>query len=82
MPMRRDASVTLVEEYLRPPDAWSGDVPEVLPDIHQAVIDGYPGEAIPPGCDALLVAVAGDVVAHVLLVRNLSRPVRQLLIRI
>jgi GNAT superfamily N-acetyltransferase len=68
VPKWRDVGVALLEEYLRLPDAWQGDVPDVLPGIYQAVVDGYPGEATPPGGDALLVEVADDVVAQVLLV--------------
>lgn len=64
----RSTGCALVEDYLRLADAWGGDTPAVLPAAHQAIVDGYPGDASPPGGDALIAATADAVLGQVLVV--------------
>lgn len=65
-PALRPVGSALVQDYLRLPDAWGGHTPDLLPASHQAVIDGYPGEARPPRGDALIAEAAGTVAGQVL----------------
>lgn len=64
----RSTGCALVEDYLRLADAWGGDTPAVLPAAHQAIVDGCPGDASPPGGDALIAATADAVLGQVLVV--------------
>jgi GNAT superfamily N-acetyltransferase len=48
---------SLLEEYLRLPDGWRGEVPPVLPEGLAADIREFPGPAAPP-LGAALVALA------------------------
>ena len=67
-PALREHGVTLVDAYLRLPDAWEGAAPDALPPVLQQVVAGYPGRAVPPAGEVLVAEVDAMAVGQVLLV--------------
>jgi putative acetyltransferase len=64
-PEHLEAARSLLEEFLRLPDAWArfGGVPTRLPDALEREIVSFPGAAAPPGGDVVVSLAEGEVVA-------------------
>jgi GNAT superfamily N-acetyltransferase len=88
-PERVEEARSVLEEYLRLPDAWArhGGVPDTLPDEFARLLARFPAPATPPGGDVAMALVEHGLVAagHVVpfdgdaceLSRVFVRPARQ-----
>jgi GNAT superfamily N-acetyltransferase len=75
-PDRAFEAVALLGRYLRLPDAWAHGVPVVLPSVHRAILDGFPGQASPPVGEVVMALIANTVVGQVLLVPRDEQAIR------